>query len=112
MVAVMKGMKRMGQIVELDVRPYLRQKLEPFKQIMNVVDCLEPNDLFVLHATFKPTPLLGFMKAKGYTHKVEEQAEDHWIAAFAKGKEAQVRLASLSLRAFAEHVEEAAVDEQ
>lgn len=73
---------RMPNVVELDVRPHLRKKLEPFQIIMDTVKRLEPQDLFVLHATFKPTPLLGVLKMKGYVNKVEQKEKDHWIVTF------------------------------
>lgn len=71
-----------GRIVELDVRPHLRNKLEPFQLIMDTVKTVGPLDTFVLHATFKPTPLLGLMKMKGFAHKVEKLAADHWKVTF------------------------------
>lgn len=71
-----------ARTVELDVRPYLRKKLEPFKLIMDTVKSLGPEDTFVLHATFKPTPLLGVMKAKGFAYKTEKLAKDHWVVTF------------------------------
>ncbi len=69
-------------IVELDVRPQLKQKMEPFQIIMDAVKGLTPEDTFVLHATFKPTPLLGVMKTKGYTSKSEQLEKDHWVVTF------------------------------
>ncbi|WP_438351449.1 DUF2249 domain-containing protein [Paenibacillus sp. FA6] len=75
-------MEHTGQTVELDVRPYLRKKVEPFKVIMDTVKALNKNDIFVLHATFKPTPLFGLMKTKGYAHKVEKIESDHWVITF------------------------------
>ncbi|MDO3676210.1 DUF2249 domain-containing protein [Paenibacillus ehimensis] len=93
-------MKRDVNVVELDVRPFLRKKLEPFKQIMDAVDGLEPDDVFVLHALFKPTPLLGIMKAKGYANKVESVGDDHWITAFARGAGARAKLEAMSLQSF------------
>jgi len=74
----------MGQprTVELDVRPHLRKKLEPFQLIMDAVKSLEKDDTFVLHATFKPTPLLMVMKGKGYRNTVQQLAADHWITTF------------------------------
>ncbi len=68
--------------VELDVRPHLRKKLEPFQLIMDAVKSLEKDDTFVLHATFKPTPLLMVMKGKGYRNTVHQVAEDHWVTTF------------------------------
>jgi uncharacterized protein (DUF2249 family) len=68
--------------VELDVRPHLRKKLEPFQLIMDAVKSLEKEDTFVLHATFKPTPLLMVMKGKGYRNSVHQLAKDHWVTTF------------------------------
>lgn len=70
------------QTVELDVRPYLRKKLEPFQLIMDTVKSLGPEDTFVLHATFKPVPLLALMKTKGFAYKAEKLAKDHWQVTF------------------------------
>lgn len=72
----------MGKTVELDVRPHLRKKLEPFQIIMETVKKLEKDDTFLLHATFKPTPLLGLMKTKGYHNKCTKVADDHWTVTF------------------------------
>lgn len=68
--------------VILDVRPYLNKKLDPFEVIMDTVKKLSKEDVLVLHATFKPTPLLGVMKVKGFTNTVEQVAADHWIVTF------------------------------
>jgi uncharacterized protein (DUF2249 family) len=71
-----------SRTVELDVRPHLRKKLEPFQLIMDTVKSLGPEDTFVLHATFKPAPLLGIMKMKGFAYKTEQLAKDHWRVTF------------------------------
>ncbi|MFC5465473.1 DUF2249 domain-containing protein [Lederbergia graminis] len=73
-------------IVELDVREQLKKKLEPFQLIMNTVKNLKEEDIFVLHATFKPTPLLGLLKMKGYVHKVEKIDKNHWVVSFVNKK--------------------------
>ncbi|GIM46418.1 universal stress protein [Collibacillus ludicampi] len=70
------------QTVELDVRPHLRKKLEPFQLIMDTVRTLDPADTFILHTTFKPVPLLGLMRAKGFAYKTEQLAKDHWKVTF------------------------------
>jgi uncharacterized protein (DUF2249 family) len=72
----------MMAVVELDVRPHLRKKLEPFQIIMEAVKDLGPDDTFVLHATFKPTPLLGVLMTKGYANKAEQLEKDHWKVTF------------------------------
>ncbi|MCM3699003.1 DUF2249 domain-containing protein [Paenibacillus macerans] len=71
-----------AKVVELDVRPYLRKKTEPFQIIMDTVKTLGNNDIFVLHATFKPTPLLGLLKMKGLVGKAVEQGPEHWVTTF------------------------------
>ncbi|WP_069201781.1 DUF2249 domain-containing protein [Bacillus niameyensis] len=73
-------------IVELDVRPQLQKKIEPFQLIMDTVKSLKKEDVFILHATFKPTPLLGVMKMKGYVNKVEKQKKNHWTVTFVHKK--------------------------
>lgn len=71
-----------AKVVELDVRPQLRKKLEPFQLIMDTVKALEKDDVFLLHATFKPTPLLGLLKMKGLIGKAEQIGKEHWITTF------------------------------
>jgi len=71
-----------AHVVELDVRPHLRNKLEPFQIIMDTVGKLGKDDIFVLHATFKPTPLFGVLKIKGFSGKAEQVGKDHWISTF------------------------------
>ena len=80
----------MGRTVELDVRPYLRKKLEPFQIIMDTVKELEKDDTFILHATFKPTPLLGLLKTKGYHNKVVKVESDHWTVTFVHKSQKQL----------------------
>ncbi|TLS50666.1 DUF2249 domain-containing protein [Paenibacillus antri] len=89
------------RIVQLDVRPHLRKKLEPFQIIMNAVNGLEKEALLVLHATFKPTPLLGLLKMKGYANRVESAAPDHWMVAFLHKSQGRARLEALDFRTFA-----------
>ncbi|WP_338587474.1 DUF2249 domain-containing protein [Paenibacillus sp. Y5S-9] len=73
-------------IVELDVRPHLSKKLEPFQLIMDTVRGLQHEDVFVLHAPFKPTPLLGILKLKGYSSTSERRSSDHWVTTFVHKK--------------------------
>jgi hypothetical protein len=71
-----------GKIVELDVREDLKNKLEPFQKIMTAITDLQENDVFILHAPFKPVPLFAVMKAKGFTHESEEIEKKHWKITF------------------------------
>ncbi|MDU4696431.1 MULTISPECIES: DUF2249 domain-containing protein [Paenibacillus] len=71
-----------NRIVELDVRPYLRRGEEPFSVIMDTVGKLEEGEIFVLHATMNPVPLLKVLEGKGYSHACEQLAADHWKVTF------------------------------
>lgn len=77
--------KRNGNIVELDVREMLEVNNDPFNVIMKAVETLKPDDKFVLHAIFKPMPLLRVLEGKGYSNQIEELAENHWKITFTKG---------------------------
>jgi hypothetical protein len=73
------------KILELDVREDLKNKIEPFQKIMEALKELKgDNDIFILHAPFKPTPLFAVMKAKGFTHEEEEIDKKHWKVTFTK----------------------------
>lgn len=73
------------KIIELDVREDLKNKLEPFQKIMEAVKELNnTNDVFILHAPFKPVPLFTVLKAKGFTYKAEEIEKKHWKVIFIK----------------------------
>ncbi|WP_075982078.1 DUF2249 domain-containing protein [Bacillus massilinigeriensis] len=72
------------RIVELDVREDLKNKLEPFQKIMEAISDLEENDIFILHAPFKPVPLFAVLKGKGFTNEVEKIESKHWKVTFTK----------------------------
>lgn len=74
----------MKNTVELDVRPILAAKKEPFQDIMAAVESLNDDDIFVLHAPFKPAPLLRVMKGKGYDNCVKQIDSEHWMVEFTK----------------------------
>lgn len=78
--------RKSANVVELDVRDQLRKKLEPFQLIMDAVKTLKDDDIFVLHATFKPTPLFGVLKMKGLAGKAEEVGPQHWVSTFVNKK--------------------------
>ena len=51
---------------------------------MELIKELKGNDIFILHAPFKPLPLFGVLKAKGFTHEEEEIDKKHWKVIFTK----------------------------
>jgi hypothetical protein len=69
--------------VDLDVRPILKAGGEPFEAIMATVAILAPGQGLRLFATFKPTPLLGVLGSKGFTHEAEELDGGDWKILFA-----------------------------
>ncbi|MCM2531871.1 DUF2249 domain-containing protein [Neobacillus pocheonensis] len=74
------------RIIELDVREDLKNKIEPFQKIMGAIKELDDNDIFILHAPFKPVPLFAVLKAKGFIHEEEEIDKKHWKVTFIKKK--------------------------
>ena len=70
--------------IELDVREDIQNKLEPFAKIMNAISCLSANDIFILHVPFKPVPLYGVLKAKGFEYEAEKIGAKHYRIIFTK----------------------------
>ncbi|MDQ0229279.1 DUF2249 domain-containing protein [Metabacillus malikii] len=71
-------------VIELDVRPILKEKGDPFEKIMTTVKLLKKSETFLLHAPFKPTPLLTIMKKKGFTIEINQLEKKHWTVLFRK----------------------------
>lgn len=74
----------MRRVVVLDVREILLKKGEPFQLIMEHVDALVQDEVFELHATFEPTPLIRFLSQRGFRHAVRRLADDHVVSQFTK----------------------------
>lgn len=73
------------KVIELDVREDIKNKLEPFQKIMGAVKELQnEGDTFILHAPFKPKPLLPIMKKKGFDYEAEELEKKHWKVTFTR----------------------------
>ncbi len=68
--------------VELDVRPTLRDGGEPFSLIMETAGRVPEGHVLRLRATFKPVPLFGVMRARGWKHWVEHGEGDDWVVWF------------------------------
>jgi uncharacterized protein (DUF2249 family) len=71
-----------GDTIVLDVRPVIRAKKEPFQIIMEAVDRMQPEDTLILHAPFKPEPLLKAIYGKGFNNEVTQHNEEHWSVRF------------------------------
>ena len=57
----------MSTIVTLDVRPMLASGEEPFSAIMQAADALGPDQTLRLIAPFRPVPLIGVMRQRGFS---------------------------------------------
>lgn len=75
--------------VDLDVRPILREGGEPFSLIMETAGRVPEGHALRLRATFKPVPLLGVMRAKGWKHWIEHGEGDDWIVWFYRARDAR-----------------------
>lgn len=73
--------------VELDVRPILRDGGEPFSLIMETAGRVPDGHALRLRATFKPTPLFGVMRMRGWKHWIERGEGDDWIVWFYRSRD-------------------------
>lgn len=71
-------------IVDLDVRPILLAKEEPFQVIMSAVNNLQEDEILQLHTTFEPTPLLKVLGKKGFQSVVQQEGPEHFLVQFYK----------------------------
>lgn len=69
------------------MRPILLAGGEPFSQIMETAAAVPPGHILRLRATFKPMPLFGVMRAKGWKHWIEYGEGDDWIVWFYRVKD-------------------------
>lgn len=68
----------------LDVRPVLEQGGEPFVQIMEAAERIQPGESLVLIAPFEPAPLYGVLGGRGFSHATERVAADEWVVRFTR----------------------------
>ncbi len=68
---------------ELDVRPLLKNGIEPFQAIMSAVEDLAPGQSLLLIAPFKPVPLFAVLERKGFSARPEPIGEGDWQVLFA-----------------------------
>ncbi|GMW07625.1 MAG: hypothetical protein AMXMBFR8_24210 [Nevskiales bacterium] len=69
-------------VVDLDVRPILRDGGEPFAQIMETVASLAPEQTLRLVAPFKPVPLFQVLGSKGFSHEARALDGGDWEVFF------------------------------
>lgn len=77
-------------IVDLDVRPILRDGGEPFEKIMETVASLAPDQNLRLYATFKPVPLFHALGSKGFSHEARQIEGGDWEVLFRRSESVPV----------------------
>ncbi len=70
--------------IEIDVRADLAAGREPFGRIMAAVEALPPDGVLVLRAPFEPRPLYDVLARRGFAHRTEQIAPDHFAVRFSR----------------------------
>jgi len=71
--------RREGNAYHLDVRELLAAGGQPYQAIMDCVAQIEGDDRLVLHAPFRPAPLLKQLERLGLAVHTEQSSADHWV---------------------------------
>lgn len=69
-------------ILELDVRPDLREGREPFSRIMAAKRDVPVGGALRLRAIFEPAPLYAVLGKQGWQHWTEQRGPDDWVVWF------------------------------
>ena len=69
-------------VIELDVRPDLASKSDPFKRVMTQVHKLGAGEGFRLVAPFNPIPLRGVLAERGMSSHAEQVGNGSWVVYF------------------------------
>ena len=78
-------MSRPGQFKKFDARPSLRRGVEPFPEIRNRVNALEPGEGLAVVAPFLPAPLIEVLGSEGFKSRVERAGDGSWVTYFWRG---------------------------
>lgn len=77
---------KMAAAIVLDVRPELEQGGEPFVQIMEAAQRIQPGESLVIVAPFEPAPLYSALGGRGFSHAAERVTSDEWIVQFTRNQ--------------------------
>lgn len=75
--------------VKLDVRPIINQGLDPFLNIINTVNQLKEDEIFLLINSFEPIPLYTVLGKKSFDHWTEK-VDDAFHVYFFRRKEDEI----------------------
>jgi len=79
-------LKKIKNLVSLDVRPTLESGVDPFKIIMQAVKELQEDQTLQIINSFEPIPLIRKLKSKGYDSWTERPEEGEVHTFFRKNK--------------------------
>jgi len=71
-----------GDIVELDVRPLLKDGIPPLGTIMDAMYKLDKGQSLRLTAPFEPMPLYTMFEQNGYTHESKTEEDGTVVILF------------------------------
>lgn len=77
-----EGRMQLNRIVTLDVRPMLASGQEPFAAVMRAAEALGPGQTLRLIAPFRPAPLMGVLRSRGFTFAETPLTDDLWQVDF------------------------------
>ena len=75
-------MPLLNQFKRFDVRAMLARGVEPFPEIYQRVQALQPDEGLIVVAPFLPSPLVEKMGGEGFASKVERGSGSDWIIYF------------------------------
>ena len=75
-------MPPLNKFKRFDVRPLLRRGVEPFSEIRQRVDALQPGEGLIIVAPFLPSPLVERLGAEGFASKLERGQGSDWLVYF------------------------------
>ncbi|MBI2570441.1 MAG: DUF2249 domain-containing protein [Candidatus Schekmanbacteria bacterium] len=71
-------LRQEGSVYHLDVRALIEQGGEPYPCIMSCVGQLDAQTELVVHAPFKPAPLVRQLERMGLESSAAHVGPDHW----------------------------------
>ena len=75
-------MPPLSKFKRFDVRPLLRDGVEPFSEIRQRVDALAAGEGLIIIAPFLPSPLVERLGAEGFASKLERGQGADWLVYF------------------------------
>ena len=67
---------------KFDVRPALKQGVEPYLEIRKRIQALKADEGLAVVAPFLPAPLIEKLGSEGFKSKVERSSEGSWVTYF------------------------------